>query len=80
MFKRNKENPKMRNHYGHTPQEQARSEILDLLEALAKADGDRNPHVETPSFNTAKRKHFARLYYKLADQWDFEPAGTALEV
>jgi hypothetical protein len=70
----------MRNHYGSTPQEQARSEVLDMLEALAKADEDRNPHVETPSFNTAKRKHFARLYYKLADQWNIEPAGTALEV
>jgi len=69
----------MRNHYGSTPQEQARSEVLDMLEALAKAQ-HLNPHVETPSFNTAKRKHFARLYYKLADQWNIEPAGTALEV
>lgn len=70
----------MRNHYGNTPQEQARSEVLDMLEALAKADEDRNPHVETPSFNSAKRKHLARLYYKLADQWNIEPAGTMLEV
>lgn len=70
----------MRNQYGNTPQEQARSEVLDMLEALAKADEDRNPHVETPSFNSAKRKHFARLYYKLADQWNIEPAGTMLEV
>lgn len=66
----------MRNKYGHTPQEQARSEVLDLIEALAKADEDRNPHVETPSFNIAKRKQFARLYYKLADQWKFDPAAT----
>lgn len=70
----------MRNQYGNTPQEQARSEVLDMLEALAKADEDRNPHVETPSFNSAKRKHLARLYYKLADQWNIEPAGTMLEV
>ncbi len=70
----------MRNHYGNTPQEQARSEVLDMLEALAKADEDHNSRVETPSFNSAKRKHFARLYYKLAHQWDIEPAGTALEV
>ena len=70
----------MRNHYGNTPQEQARAEVLDMLEALAKADEDRNPHVETPSFNNAKRKHLARLYYKLAHQWNIEPAGTMLEV
>jgi hypothetical protein len=70
----------MRNHYGNTPQEQARAEVLDMLEALAKADEDRNPHVETVSFNNVKRKHFAQLYYRLADQWNIEPAGTALEV
>ena len=70
----------MRNHYGNTPQEQARVEVLDMLEALAKADEDRNPHVETVSFNNLKRKHFAQLYFRLADQWNIEPAGTALEV
>ena len=72
----------MRNHYGNTPLEQARSEILDTLESLAKAELDRNTYfdVETPSFNSAKRKHFARLYYKLADQWNIEPAGAVLEV
>ena len=69
----------MRNHYGNTPLEQARAEVLDMLEAIAK-DGGWYPHVETPSFNSAKRKHFARLYYKLAYQWNIEPAGTMLEV
>ena len=69
----------MRNHYGNTPQEQARAEVLDTLEALAKERGF-TPHVETPSFAKAKRKHFARLYYKLAYQWNIEPAGTVLEV
>ena len=70
----------MRNYYGNTPQEQARAEVLDMLEALAKADEDRNPRVETVSFNNVKRKHFAQMYYRLADQWNIEPAGTALEV
>lgn len=68
----------MRNKHGNTPQEQARAEVLDALEALAKERGF-NPHVETPSFNKTKRKHFARLYYKLAYQWNFEP-GIVLEV
>jgi len=66
----------MRNQHGHTPQEAARSEMLDVLEALAKADEDRNPYVETPSFNASKRKHFARLYYKLGDQWKFDLGAT----
>ena len=69
----------MRNHYGNTPQEQARAEVLDMLEALAKERGF-SPHVETASFAKVKRKHFARLYYTRADQWNIEPAGTALEV
>ena len=51
-----------------------------MLEALAKADEDRNPHVETVSFNNVKRKHFAQLYYRLADQWDIEPAAILNEV
>ena len=29
----------MRNHYGNTPLEQARAEVLDMLEALAKERG-----------------------------------------
>lgn len=69
----------MRNHYGNTPLEQARAEVLDMLEALAKERGF-SPHVETASFAKVKRKHFARLYYTLADQWNIEPAGTVLEV
>ena len=69
----------MRNHYGNTPLEQARAEVLDMLEALAKERGF-SPHVETASFAKVKRKHFARLYYKLAYQWNIEPAGTALEI
>ena len=69
----------MRNQYGNTPQEQARAEVLDMLEALAKERGF-SPHVETSSFAKVKRKHFARLYYKLAYQWNIEPAGTALEI
>ena len=51
-----------------------------MLEALAKAEEDRNPRVETMSFNNVKRKHFAQLYYRLADQWNIEPAGTVLDV
>ena len=77
----------MRNKYGHTPQEQARAEVLDMLEALSNADEDRNPRVKNPSdtsrqyaFDRAKRKHFARLYYKLADEWDIEPVVTPLAV
>ena len=69
----------MRNHYGNTPKEQARAEVLDMLEALAKERGF-NPHVETVSFNNVKRKHFAQLYYRLADQWDIEPAAILNEV
>ena len=81
----------MRNKHGHTPQEQARAEVLDLLEALSNADEDRNPDVKNPSFTSrqnaseyafdrAKRKHFARLYYKLADEWDIEPVVTPLKI
>jgi len=66
----------MRNHNGHTPQEAARAEVLDMIEALAQADEDRNPYVETPSFNASKRKHLARLYYKLAHQWGFDYSVT----
>tara|TARA_R100001443_G_scaffold105422_1_gene114402 strand:+ start:968 stop:1177 length:210 start_codon:yes stop_codon:yes gene_type:complete len=66
----------MRNHNGHTPQEAARAEVLDMIEALAQADEDRNPYVETPSFNASKRKHLARLYYKLGDQWKFDLGAT----
>lgn len=69
----------MKNKYGNTPQEAARAEVLDMLEALALTDEDRNaPHVETPSFNAAKRKHFARMYYKFAHKWKFE-VGAILE-
>ena len=77
----------MRNKYGYTPQEQARAEVLDMLEALSNADGDRKTHVKNPSFasrqhafDRAKRKHFARLYYKLADEWDIEPVVTPLKI
>ena len=66
----------MRNHNGHTPQEAARAEVLDMIEALAQADEDRNPYVETPAFNASKRKHLARLYYKLAHQWGFDYSVT----
>lgn len=55
----------MKNKHGHTPQEAARAQVLDMIEALAQADEDRNPYVETPSFNASKRKYLARLYYKL---------------
>ena len=74
----------MRNHHGNTPQEQARAEVLDMLEALSNADEDRTftsrQNASEYAFDRAKRKHFARLYYKLADQWDIEPVVTPLEV
>ena len=66
----------MRNHNGQTPQEAARAQVLDMIEALAQADEDRNPYVETPSFNASKRRHLARLYYKLGDQWMFDLGAT----
>ena len=66
----------MRNHNGQTPQEAARAQVLDMIEALAQADEDRNPYVETPSFNASKRRHLARLYYKLGDQWKFDLGAT----
>jgi len=68
----------MRNHYNETPRDAARSELLDMLERMAKQDEDRNPYVETPSFNTAKRKQFAKIYYRLVDQWDID-TGSSLE-
>ena len=70
----------MRNYYNETPRDAARSEVLDWLHALARTDEDRNPHVETPSFNASKRKHIARIMYKLADQWEIDIAGEELEV
>ena len=66
----------MRNHNGQTPQEAARAQVLDMIETLAQADEDHNPYAETASFNAAKRKHFAKLYYKLADQWGFDYSVT----
>ena len=66
----------MRNHNGQTPQEAARAQVLDMIETLAQADEDRNPYVEPPSFNASKRKHLARLYYKLGDQWKFDLGAT----
>ena len=66
----------MRNHNGQTPQEAARAQVLDMIETLAQADEDHNPYAETPSFNAAKRKQFARLYYKLAHQWGFDYSVT----
>lgn len=66
----------MKNKHGHTPQEAARAQVLDMIEALAQADEDRNPYVETPSFNASKRKYLARLYYKLGDQWKFDLGAT----
>ena len=68
----------MRNHNGQTPQEAARAQVLDMIETLAQADEDHNPYAETPSFNAAKRKHFARMYYKFAHKWKFE-VGAILE-
>lgn len=68
----------MRNHYNETPRDAARSELLDMLERMAKQDEDRNPYAETPSFNTAKRKQFAKIYYRLVDQWDID-TGSSLE-
>ena len=68
----------MRNHYNETPRDAARGELLDMLERMAKQDEDRNPYVETPSFNAAKRKQFARIYYKLVDQWKLD-TGASLE-
>lgn len=68
----------MRNHNGQTPQEAARAQVLDMIETLARADEDRNPYVETPSFNASKRRQLARLYYKLGDQWKFD-LGAILE-
>tara|TARA_R100001224_G_C4000403_1_gene142435 strand:+ start:174 stop:404 length:231 start_codon:yes stop_codon:yes gene_type:complete len=65
-----------RNYYGETPQDAARGEVLQMLEALAQAEEDHNPYAETSSFNTAKRKQFARLYYKLAHQWGFDYSVT----
>jgi len=74
----------MRNKYGHTPQEQARAEVLDMLEALSNADEDRaftsRQNASEYAFDRAKRKHFARLYYKLADEWNIEPVVTPLKV
>lgn len=65
-----------RNYYGETPQDAARGEVLQMLEALAQAEEDHNPYAETSSFNAAKRKHFAKLYRKLADQWGFDYSVT----
>ena len=68
----------MRNHYNETPLDAARNELLHMLEQMAKQDVDRNPYVETPSFNQAKRKHLAKIYYKLVDQWGLD-TGASLE-
>ncbi len=66
----------MRNHNGQTPQEAARAQVLDMIETLAQADEDHNPYAGTPSFNASKRRHLARLYYKLGDQWKFDLGAT----
>ena len=65
----------MRNHYNETPRDAARSQLLDMLETMARQDEDLNPYAETPSFHAAKRKHLAKMYYKLADQWSIDPAA-----
>jgi hypothetical protein len=65
-----------RNYYGETPKVAARGEVLQMLETLAQADEDHNPYAETPSFNASKRRHLARLYYKLGDQWKFDLGAT----
>ena len=66
----------MRNHNGQPPQEAARAQVLDMIETLAPADEAHNPYAETPSCNASKRRHLARLYYKLGDQWKFDLGAT----
>ena len=66
----------MRNHNGQPPQDAARAPVLAMIETLAQADEDHNPYAETPSFNASKRRHLARLYYKLGDQWKFDLGAT----
>jgi len=66
----------MKNKHGHTPQEAARAQVLDMIEALARSDEDHSQYVETPSFNVSKRKQLARLYYKLGHQWKFDLGAT----
>ena len=55
-----------------------------MLEALSNADEDRaftsRQNASEYAFDRAKRKHFARLYYKLADEWNIEPVVTPLKV
>ena len=68
----------MRNIYNNTPLEQARMDVLQAHSAMATKYPD-NHYVngrftETEGFNSYKRKHLAKMYYKLADQWDLEPA------
>jgi len=65
----------MRNIYNHTPLEQARMDVLQAISDMAKEDVYHNHYAETVGFNAYKRKHFAKMYYKLADQWDLEPAA-----
>lgn len=66
----------MRNTYNHTPLEQARMDVLQAISDMAEEDVYHNHHAETEGFNASKRKHLAKMYYKLADQWDLEPAAV----
>ena len=68
----------MRNIYNNTPLEQARMDVLQAISDMAEKYPD-NHYVngrftETEGFNSYKRKHLAKMYYKLADPWDIEPA------
>jgi hypothetical protein len=65
----------MRNFYNHTPLEQARMDVLQAISNMAKDYMSHNPHAETEGFNTYKRKHLAKMYYKLAEQWDLDTAA-----
>ena len=65
----------MRNAYNHTPLEQARMDVLQAISDMAEKDVYHNHYAETEGFNAYKRKHLAKMYYKLADQWDLEPAA-----
>ena len=72
----------MRNQYGNTPQEQARSEILTFLHQMALTDETESIYFdyETPSFIRAKRKHFGKLMNKLANEWGHDVGGKILDV
>ena len=58
----------MRNHYNETP----RSSPRDVGHLDMAKTRDRNHYVET-LLQCRKRKQFARIYYKLVDQWKLEP-------